>query len=84
MKRKKRLFLKKIKNIIKEYSHNQEKLIDILFIKAIYEHYFQPLFFKLYVELDIFLLNKKEKLKISIKKSINNKYYVLGNISFII
>ena len=61
-KEKKRLFLKKIKNNIKEYSHNQEKLIDILFINAIYEPYFPPLYFKLYVEIDIFLIHKKEKL----------------------
>ena len=59
---------------------------------------FQPLYFKLWVEFEIFLINKKETLKfplwlkiinkykknfISIKKFINNKYYVLGNVSFI-
>ena len=89
---------KKIKNIIKENAHSQEKLIDILFIKAIYEPYFQPLYANLCVQLDKFLMNKKDKIKsplrlkiidnckknfVSIKKSTNNKNYVLGNVSFI-
>ena len=89
---------KKIKNIIKENSSGQEKLVDILFIKAIYEPYFQPLYAKLCAELDKFLMNKKETIKspfrlkiidncqknfVSLKKSTNNKNYVLGNVSFI-
>ena len=87
----------KIKNIIKDNNNNQEKFIDLLFLKAIYEPFFQPLYSKLCFELDKFLINKKEKIKsalklkiidnckknfASLKKSTDKKYF-LGNIHFI-
>ena len=87
----------KIKNIIKDNNNNQEKFIDLLFLKAIYEPFFQPLYSKLCFELDKFLINKKEKIKSALKlkiidnckknfaslKKINDKKYFLGNIHFI-
>ena len=77
---------------------NQEKFIDILFQKSIYENKFRPLYAKLCKDLDKCLVPKKEKIKSplrnrlidickknfkNIKNHIYNKNYVFGNLCFI-
>ena len=77
---------------------NQEKFIDILFQKSIYENKFRPLYAKLCKDLDKCLVPKKEKIKSplrnrlidickrnfkNIKNYIFNKNYVFGNLCFI-
>ena len=77
---------------------NQEKLIDVLFYKAIYENKFRSLYVKLCKDLDKILADKKTKIKSamrnklldnckknfkSIKNSISDINYAIGNICFL-
>ena len=91
-----------IKNKIIDFIYNkpinQEKLIDVLFYKAIYENKFRSLYVKLCKDLDKILADKKTKMKSamrnklldickknfkSIKNSISDMNYAIGNICFL-
>jgi hypothetical protein len=89
---------KKIIDFIYNKPINQEKLIDVLFYKAIYENKFRSLYVKLCKDLDKILADKKTKIKSamrnklldnckknfkSIKNSISDINYAIGNICFL-
>ena len=88
----------KIINLTFDNNINQEKFIDILFYKAIYENKFRCLYVKLCKDLDKVLADKKNKNKSAmrnklldickknfknIKNSIQDVNFAIGNISFI-